>query len=114
MTNRKRMFDENARRTGFVTEYGAEDKFAAAVAAHDSVWFEHKERCVAERLQHLEGKGAIENQELLKKELERLEKHVATSAYHDDGWLKTNQLEISQYSMVIDMLTYRTLCKLVK
>ena len=121
MTKKLTMYDidkrtslGNLRRTGFVTSYGAEDKFEAAVDAHDSAWLEHKERCVAESLQYLEGKGATENQKLLLKELERLEKHIATAAYHNDGWLNDRKLEHNQYGMVIAMLTYRTLCKLQK
>lgn len=121
MTNKLEMFDRNhrtslgaLRRTGFLTEYGAEDKFAAAVDAHDSAWLEHKERCVEERMQRLEDKGVTADQKLLLKQLEQLGKSIAKSAYHNDGWLNARQLERSQYGMVIDMLTYRTLCKLQK
>ena len=121
MTNRLRMFDRDRRtslgnlwRTGFVTEYCAEDKFAAAVAAHDGAWLEHKKRCVDERLRCLEDKGVTTNQKLLLKELEQLNKSIAHSAYHNDGWLNVRRLGHSQYVMVIDMLMYRALCKLQK
>ena len=121
MTKKLTMFDRNKRtslgsllRTGFVTEYGAEDKFAAAVTAHDSAWLAHKERCVDQQMQHLEDKGVTADQKLLSKELEQLEKSIARSAYHNDGWLNDRKLEHSQYRMVIDMLTYRALCKLQK
>lgn len=121
MTKKLTMFDRAKRtslgslwRTGFVTEYGAEDKFAAAVAAHDSEWLAHKKRCVDKHMQHLEDKGVTADQKLLSKELEQLEKSIASSAYHNDGWLNDRKLEHSQYSMVIDMLTYRALCKLQK
>jgi len=108
------MFNQNGIRTGHITEYKAEDKYTIAVDAHDTAWFEHKERCVVERLKYLEDKGVMEDQKLLEKELKRLEKHVATAAYHNDGSLNGRQLEHNQYDMVINMLTYRTLCTLIK
>ena len=121
MTNRLRMFHRDQhtslgalRRTGFVTEYGAEDKYAAAVAAHDSAWLEHKERCADQQLQRLENKGVTADQKLLAKELVQLEKSIASSAYHNDGWLNPRALELSQYNMVINMIAYRALCKLQK
>ena len=121
MTKKITTFDRGNRtslgsllRTGFVTEYGAEDKFAAAVAANDSAWLEHKERCADSELKRLEDKGVTVDQKLLAKELAQLEKSIAKRAYHNDGWLNARQLERSQYGMVIDMLTYRALCKLQK
>ena len=84
MTRKLRMFDRDQRtslgalrRTGLVTEYGAEDKFAAAVAAHDSAWLEHKELCADQQLQRLENKGVTADQKLLSKELVQLEKSIA-------------------------------------
>lgn len=115
------MFDRNQltslgafRRTGYVTYYNAEEKFEAAIEAHDLTWLEHKELCADERLRRLEDNGVTTDQKLLKKELEKLEKSIDRSAYHNDGWLSARNLEYNQYDMVIDMLTYRALCKLQK
>ena len=105
-----KMFDEKARRTGFVTEYGAEEKFAAAIAAHDDKWYDHKALCAEQTLERLQEKGVTEDEKMLKRELERLAKGIATTAYHNDGWLNERQLENSQYRIVIDMLVYRALC----
>ena len=121
MTKKLTMFNRDKRtslgsllRTGFVTEYGAEDKFAAAVAAHDSAWLEHKELCAEQKIKRLEDKGVTADQKLLSKELEQLEKSIAHSAYRNDGWLNARQLELSQYGMVINIIAYRALCKLQK
>ena len=76
-----KMFDDKARRTGFVTEYGAEEKFKAAIAAHDDNWYDHKVLCASEALERLMEKGVTKDAKLLKRELERLAKGIATTAY---------------------------------
>lgn len=115
------MFDRNQltslgayRRTGWVTYYNAEEKFEAAIEAHDIAWLVHKESCADKRLQSLEDKGVTTDQKLLSKELEKLEKDIDHRAYHNNGFLSGRNLEYNQYDMVIDMLTYRALCELQK
>lgn len=98
----------------FQAEYGAEGKYAAAVAAHDAAWFSHKGRCAAERVRYLQSKGVTADAKLLEKELKLLEKNIAKSAYHNNGWLNARKLELSQYQLVTEVLTYHTLSQLAK
>ena len=112
---KKTMFDQNSRRTGyFYNGYGAEEKFAVAVDSHDSAWFAHKQRCLAQELQRLKNKGVTEDAKLLERELKLLEKGINTTAYNNDGHLNPRKLERSQYSLVNHLLVYRALCEYVK
>ena len=98
----------------FQAEYGAEDKYAAAVAAHYAAWFTHKELCATEAIERLKAKGVTGNAKLLEKELNNLQKGIAVRAYHNDGSKSGRSLEISQHGLVVDVLKYHTLIQLAK
>ena len=103
-----------ARGIHFQAEYGAEGKYAAAVAAHDAAWFTHKELCATKAIERLKTKGVTQDAKLLEKELNHLQKGIAVRAYRNDGWLSGRRLENSQHGLVIDVLTYHTLSQLAK
>jgi len=103
-----------ARGIHFQAEYGAEDKYAAAVAAHDTDWFAHKELCASQAIERLKAKGVTGDAKLLEKELNNLQKGIAVRAYHNDGSKTGRSLEVCQYGLVIDVLTYHALSQLAK
>lgn len=98
----------------FQAEYGAEDKYAAAVAAHDADWFAHKELCASQAIERLKDKGVTGDAKLLEKELNQLQKGIAVVAYHNDGSKTGRRLEISHTLLVTDVLTYHALSQLAK
>ncbi len=106
---------ENGKRTGlFYRGYNENEKYQAAIEAHDTDWLNLRIRLAMERVSQLVTNGTATDQKLLERCLKKLEESILRCCHSQDGSQSEKILEMSQMYLVKEMYMYRVLCTFIQ